>query len=168
MSEPAPQFRAKGVMSMKDACLITFRSLDTGMWVSTDDLVAQVCELTEYPHEAASVVRAAHEASDIMALQREGGVGVHMGGYKRLDALGKVAAVDASVRRVRNGMARLEYRVGDAESDPEVSAADRQWLQEIHRTEIMRRELEARRAQRRQSMPRAHPHNLGEDLPEEQ
>lgn len=153
MSEPAEPFRAKGVMAMRDACLVVFRAMAPGEWVSTDELVGRVCELTEYEHEAASVTGAAWSAAQTMAAECEGSVRAHMRGYQRLDTQGKVDVVDARLRGLRNGIARLITRVGDAIADPELPDAQRQRMLETRRTEIWQRELEERRMRRRRPMP---------------
>lgn len=153
MSEAALPFEPKGVMAMRDACLVIFRGLTPGEWLSKDELVARVCELTEYEHEAGSVTGAAWSAAEVMAVECEGSVRVHMGGYQRLDAAGKVAVVDARLRGLRNGIARMITRVGDAIADPELPSAQRQRMQEVARAEQWQRELEARRKRRRRPLP---------------
>lgn len=138
---------------MKDACLAVFRGMAPGEWVSLDDLVYRVRELTEADCEAGSVARAAHSARDVMAAGHELGVGWYQDGYKRLDADGQVAAVDKLKRVFLLGLVRIGDYAGAALARSELTQAQRERMQTAARVAVWQQDLEARRARRHRPLP---------------
>ena len=142
-------FEPKGSISLREACLVVFREMQPGQWVSYADLQHAIGELAEVgPVDLQSAQGAAWRARETLALHGEVGVEPHMGGYKKLEPQGQYEAAVKRARKTGRAARRTMRWNAAARANPELPAPERAALEEMHRVGVAQRELESRREKR--------------------
>ncbi len=142
-------FAPRGAMSARDACRQVFEGLKVGEWIEVGDLAHRVAELTEVSDWSIDSVRsAAWAANEALTADEIAATEWYMGGYRRLDTEGQLAAARKRQERLRKAHRRTVSWASAALANPEVTGPDRHQMTILAQVQIRQKELEERRAAR--------------------